>query len=600
MTGKRKMACQNGAIKMVAHTCKKACEDAKKWYNHNQKWLCKNCCPTGSTGTSFKQCIDGVVKVQEKCQAVKKSCYCPTNKKNYAHGKSVRIMTEALTCINGKWKKMDITCDFGGRTYKQNVFEQWNNKRYRCYNGYWLPVQTSAPTKAPQDGRGMCTGRTDKFGGLTPNAPYKTPCLHRCVAYGSKGSQRSWCTGKQNSHTKGRHIGWGWCYKCDQLPGLVKCELKVRDPVSANWQGRGKFYNGQVSKLRRPESQSGKGDECRYDLRYADGDVEENVDVKHIKRRACSGTTHSVCDRVEVNWKGRGRFYAGRISAAEGKGCRASYSVKYDDGDAEHHISMDRIKKLGGLSETFKEGQHILGNYLGKGKYYTGQVDRVVTPCCYNIRYDDGDREACVDPQKLRRVKVRPCEDMAAKKCVKGYTVEANWRNYGRFYSARVSKCEHGIFDVVYNDGDKETGIRGTHLRSCRATSTCKKASLKNRVGDRVEANHKGNGQWYDARVTAVDSVHCVYCVKYEDDNRSECNIQMTKLRPGNMAACSKVLTGSYKRGARVSVNYKGSGTNYEGKVCGCSSVSPATFKICYEDGDNEHNVGAKNIKPRN
>ncbi|MEC8779839.1 MAG: hypothetical protein VXX54_01295 [Candidatus Thermoplasmatota archaeon] len=53
-------------------------------------------------------------------------------------------------------------------------------------------------------------------------------------------------------------------------------------------------------------------------------------------------------DRVFVNWKNYGHFYAGQVAQRHADG---TYLIHFDDGDVEDRVNMDRIKPLDEASE---------------------------------------------------------------------------------------------------------------------------------------------------------------------------------------------------------------------------------------------------------
>ena len=53
-------------------------------------------------------------------------------------------------------------------------------------------------------------------------------------------------------------------------------------------------------------------------------------------------------DRVFVNWKNYGHFYAGKVARSNPDG---TYLIHFDDGDVEDHVNMGRIKPLDENSE---------------------------------------------------------------------------------------------------------------------------------------------------------------------------------------------------------------------------------------------------------
>jgi len=228
----------------------------------------------------------------------------------------------------------------------------------------------------------------------------------------------------------------------------------------------------------------------------------------------------------------------------------------------------------------YQAGDKIVGNYQGKGKWYTGEISSVVSDCCFDIEYDDGDTESCVDPANISDHLNECDEDMYPENTI----VSADWKRYGRMYPARIDSCTSNGYNLVYFDGSTETGVLESDIEAvpCSTTGTSNYS-----VGQEVHANFKGRGQFFHAYIASV-SDDCVYCVDYEDGD-SECDVLENLLKP--FAACEEILVGRYRMDTRVLANWKDEGQWYEGSICGCSTIEPVAFKICYDDGDVETDV---------
>ena len=102
--------------------------------------------------------------------------------------------------------------------------------------------------------------------------------------------------------------------------------------------------------------------------------------------------------KVEANYKGKGRYYKGKIARDNRDG---TFDITYDDGDREFGKRADTIRSLEddrrpsspGRGSRFEEGMKVEADYKGKGKYYKGKITRDNRDGSYDITYDDGDRE---------------------------------------------------------------------------------------------------------------------------------------------------------------------------------------------------------------
>merc|ERR1719498_898404 len=103
--------------------------------------------------------------------------------------------------------------------------------------------------------------------------------------------------------------------------------------------------------------------------------------------------------KVKANYKGKGKFFPGKIKRDNRDG---TYDIAYDDGDREMGVREEDIKaeegdddRDRGRSRTprLEEGMKVKANYKGKGKYFGGKIKRDNRDGTYDIAYDDGDRE---------------------------------------------------------------------------------------------------------------------------------------------------------------------------------------------------------------
>jgi hypothetical protein len=141
---------------------------------------------------------------------------------------------------------------------------------------------------------------------------------------------------------------------------------------------------------------------------------------------------------VEANYRGRGKYFSGKISRVRLNG---TYDIAYDDGESEQSVPKDLIRVkprylpravcfdalfstiylyrggspsrlrldddiVNSSSASLDVGTAVEADYRGKGKYYTGKIARVRAGGTYDIDYDDGEKELMV-PKDLIRVKSR-------------------------------------------------------------------------------------------------------------------------------------------------------------------------------------------------
>ena len=123
-------------------------------------------------------------------------------------------------------------------------------------------------------------------------------------------------------------------------------------------------------------------------------------------------------DKIEADYRGRGRFYPGKISRDRGDD---TYDIAYDDGERETRVAKRLIKKKGGSrspspkrGRKLREGAKVQARYRmgarveipfdslylfhsgGRSKYYPGRIERDRGDGTYDVFYDDGEKETRV------------------------------------------------------------------------------------------------------------------------------------------------------------------------------------------------------------
>ncbi len=147
--------------------------------------------------------------------------------------------------------------------------------------------------------------------------------------------------------------------------------LKEGDDVQANWENKGLYYPGRVT--------SRHGD--RIHIVYDDGD-EEDTTIARIRLKLAAPNGKEVGCRVFGRWAADGYWYPGTVKEVkDGK-----YLVHFDDTDE----AWLKEKELVCYQPTW--GDHVEGNWLGKGAFYPGKITRRRDEKVH-IAYDDGDDE---------------------------------------------------------------------------------------------------------------------------------------------------------------------------------------------------------------
>ena len=174
--------------------------------------------------------------------------------------------------------------------------------------------------------------------------------------------------------------------------------LREGDKIEADYRGRGKFYPGKISRDR--------GDDT-YDIDYDDGERETRVAKRLIRKKDRSrsrsrsprgGGRLREGDKIEADYRGRGRFYPGKISRDRGD---ETYDIAYDDGERETRVAKRLIRKKGNSrspspkrGRKLREGAKVQARYRmgarveisfdslylfhsgGRSKFYPGRIER--------------------------------------------------------------------------------------------------------------------------------------------------------------------------------------------------------------------------------
>ena len=97
----------------------------------------------------------------------------------------------------------------------------------------------------------------------------------------------------------------------------------------------------------------------------------------------------------------------------------------------------------------FREGDKVEGNFRGRGRWYPGKVGRVRLNGTFDIDYDDGEKEAGVEKSMLRAIGQPARSTSAPADFREGDKVEGNYRGRGRWYPGKIGRVRlNGTFDV--------------------------------------------------------------------------------------------------------------------------------------------------------
>lgn len=417
-------------------------------------------------------------------------------------------------------------------------------------------------------------------------------------------------------------------------PHLFPPRLEEGAKVSVDYRGRGDQLMGTIARVR---------SDGTFDVIYDNGESEIRVQERMIRLRdpeaanlmegsLRSSTRHERGAIVEVNVGGRGMWCIATVSRTHRKG---TYDVVYDNGETEYHVDECSIRSIlsshrrheghtssrlaeSHLAESHRNNPHrhhqseqsttvqahvmptvgmrVEANYRGKGKWYAGKVSRKRSDDTFDILYDDGESELAISPLMIRSLdsmghSVGGETDTAKlrRAASLGSAVEVNYRGRGKWFPATISKDRgDGTFDIAYDDGEIESGVReimirlrvsnsvsssGTSNDSNTAGETNVKRASRVLQGAKVEANFRGRGKWFTGTVTR-DYGDGTYDIAY-DDGESEILVAEDMIR---------LLGEGLIVGARVEVRDQVTNRWLPGRII--RSMGDGTFDVAYVNGN--------------
>ena len=385
--------------------------------------------------------------------------------------------------------------------------------------------------------------------------------------------------------------------------------LREGDRVTAKYRGKGKWFAGKITRV------VGSGVDVRYDVLYDDGDRDDGLREEFVKREGADeggigggvgvGASSSGVgvrvgassissslregDRVTAKYRGKGKWFAGKITRVVGSGVDVRYDVLYDDGDRDDGLREEFVKREGAdeggtvggggvgasssgadvrggassISISLREGDRVTAKYRGKGKWFAGKITRVVgsgADVRYDVLYDDGDRDDGLREEFVKREGadeggigggVGVGASSSGSSLREGDRVTAKYRGKGKWFAGKVTRVVgSGVdvrYDVLYDDGDRDDGLReefvkregadeggsvgggggvGVGASSSGADVRVGASSISSslREGDRVTAKYRGKGKWFAGKITRVvgSGVDVRYDVLYDDGDRDD------------------------------------------------------------------------------
>lgn len=351
---------------------------------------------------------------------------------------------------------------------------------------------------------------------------------------------------------------------------IQNCEsYYVGDRVEARLLGRDTWFPGTIIV---------DYNDFTYDVAYDDGTT-EMVRIDLIRR--LNNDTRVTIDKdniVEVMYHPSDPWIPGQITHDHGN---FTFDVLYDDGKIETAvasailrvisesrvsfatsqktslmdmtaavklaINVNRIKdKLmedkRRLPTIMNVGNRVESRYRSTNQRYKAKVVSVNEDYTFNLKYEDGKSESKVPythlrlfmetkmsnsaggeellvasgiPEKSMSVMLKDSMD---KKFKVNDPVRVNYKGTGQYFTGTIQACkDDGNYDILYDDGDFETGAPAINVFDIPPIfDTPYDSTIIYELGDRVNVNYRCFGRIFSGKISAINSDN-TYGISYDD-----------------------------------------------------------------------------------
>ena len=117
-------------------------------------------------------------------------------------------------------------------------------------------------------------------------------------------------------------------------------------------------------------------------------------------------------------------------------------------------------------SLNYRVGARIEAKYGGRGKWYKGVISRINSNGTYDVEYDDGDSERGIKPNNIRSISKSQFDADSDSLLSRGTRVEARYRGKSKWYKGKILRANtDGTYDIEYDDGDVERRVAKSLIR---------------------------------------------------------------------------------------------------------------------------------------
>jgi hypothetical protein len=351
---------------------------------------------------------------------------------------------------------------------------------------------------------------------------------------------------------------------------IQNCEsYSVGDRVEARLLGRDTWFPGTIIV---------DYVDYTYDVTYDDGTT-EMVRIDLI-RRLDNDTRVTIKEDniVEVMYHPSDPWITGQITHDNGN---FTFDVLYDDGREEtavastllrvisqsrgniptsqksNFMSMTAAVKLAVNVNRIKEsliqdkrsppsrmnvGSMVESRYRSKNQWYKAKVMSVNEDYTFNLMFEDGKLESKVPYAHLRLVSETKMGNSAGGKKLEVSSdmlvqsvpvvlqdsvdrifkvndpVRVNYKGTGQYFTGTIqARKDDGTYDILYDDGDFETGAPAVNVSDIPPIfDTPYDSTVIYELGDRVNVNYRCLGRIFSGKISAVNSDN-TYGLSYDD-----------------------------------------------------------------------------------
>lgn len=171
--------------------------------------------------------------------------------------------------------------------------------------------------------------------------------------------------------------------------------FEVGERVEAKYRGRGRrWYKGTIVNILQ------NGGLYLYDIDYDDGDRDRNLRIDSI--RSIPKLEEPKLD-VKDGAKSSPAKYINK----------KEHTNHVDEHQSEERVPPPRPKEIEEafeVSQAFKMGQLVECKYKGRGRWYNGRVVDCFPDDTYNIQYNDGDKDYKLAAEHIRTLDEQPAD----------------------------------------------------------------------------------------------------------------------------------------------------------------------------------------------